>query len=183
MSLAGSRAESIAGGGLSRAESCASGRLTRAKSIKAKSERGIEHAPRNKRRKAYEARVKPQEEISAGQIWDFWAVKANKLISNGLDDNVGATFDTVTDAILGKPKLSEEEERMLKRQQEERLRRQQKAARKQQALLENMKEAVFGKSKTQDEIDEEIRLQEESVLQAQQLDWLQRKFEGELTLL
>ncbi len=121
--------------------------------------------------------------ISAGQIWDFWGAKVNKLISDGFHDDVGPTFDTVTDAILGKPKLSEAEQNALNRQQEERLRRQHRAARKQRALLESMKEAVFGKSKTQDEFDEEIRLQEESILQTEQLERLQRKFEGELTLL
>jgi hypothetical protein len=184
MSKAGSKAGSVAGGTLSRAESCAStGRLTRAKSIKAKAARGIELAPRKARRKAYEAQEKEVQEISAGQIWDFWAVKANKLISTGVNDSVGPTVDTVTDAILGKPKMSEADERTLRKQQEERLRRQQKAALKQRALLDSMKETVFGKGKTKDEIDEEIRLQEESILQAEQLERLQRKFEGELTLL
>ena len=167
-----------------RAESSASfGRLTKEKSFKVKPVRGIELAPRKARRKAYETKEKEVQEISAGHIWDFWAAKANRIITSGVGDNVGITFDNVTDAILGKPKLSDADERTLKKQQEERARRQRKAALKQRALLESFKEAVFGKSKTQDEIDEEIRLQEESILQADTLERLQRKFEGELTLL
>jgi hypothetical protein len=118
------------------------------------------------------------QEISAGQIWDFWAAKANRIITSRVGKNVGLTFDNVTDAILGKPKMSESDERKLKKQQEERARRQRKAALKQRSLLESFKEAVFFKGKTQDEIDEEIRLQEESILQADTLERLQRKFEG-----
>ncbi len=177
---------SEANGTISRAESCASlCQLSRAKSIKAKSVRGIELAPRQARRKALETQEKEVHlvEISAGQIWDFWGAKVNNFVLNGFHDNVGTSFDTATDAILGKPKLSEAHLKALKRQNDERLRRQQKAARKQRALLENIKDAVLGKSKPQDEIDEEIRLQEESILQAVQLERLQRKFEGELTLL
>jgi hypothetical protein len=146
--------------------------------------RGLELAPRKARKKAWDAQEKTEAvEISAGQIWDFWAVKTNKILSSGLGDSLGPTLDTVTDAILGKPKLSESEERRLKREQEERLYRQQKAARKQRILLEKMKESVFGKGKTQEEIDVEIRLREESILQEEQLQRLQEKFEGELTLL
>jgi hypothetical protein len=171
---------------LSRAESSVSiSRLSRAKSIKAKPVRGIELAPRVARKMKLDAQEKVEHvhEVSAGQIWDFWAAKANKLISTGFNDNVAPAFDIVTDAILGKPKLSEVEERTLRKQQEERLRRQQKAAWKQRILLENMKTAVFGKRKTQDEINEEIRLQEENSLQTEQLERLEIKFEGELTLL
>ncbi len=170
-------------GSLSRAESVS--RMSRSRSIKSKSMRGIELAPRKARRKALEAQEKIEKpvEVSAGQIWDFWAAKTNELITSGVKDNVVPTFDTVTDVILGKPKLSEEEVSRLKKQQEERLYRQQRAARKQRIVLEKIKERVLGKSKTQDEIDHEIRLQEESDLQAIQLERLQRKFEGELTLL
>lgn len=178
-----SRAGSVTGGSISRAESV--GKMSRAKSIKTKSiMRGLELAPRKARKKAWDAQEKTEAvEISAGQIWDFWAVKTNKILSSGLGDSLGPTLDTVTDAILGKPKLSESEERRLKREQEERLYRQQKAARKQRILLEKMKESVFGKGKTQEEIDVEIRLREESILQEEQLQRLQEKFEGELTLL
>jgi hypothetical protein len=176
----------VAGGTLSQAESCASlGIPTTEMAFKAKSVRGIELAPRKARRKALEAQEKalPVFEVNAGQIWDFWAAKANRIITRGVGDNVGPTFDNVTDVILGKPKLSEADERKLKKEQDERLRRQQRAARKQRDLLKNMKEAVFGKGKTQEELDEEIRLQEESILQAEQLERLQRKFQGELTLM
>ncbi len=49
-------------------------------------------------------------------------------------------------------------------------------------MLDDMKIAVFGKTKTQVEIDDEARLQEESILQEEQLERLQQKFKGELTL-
>ena len=166
-----------------------SSRARSTKSGKAKSVQGIEPPvipARKLRRKAaeeaksengYEAR-----EIGAGQIWDFWAFKMNRCIIESQTDQ-STTFDQITDAILGRPTLSEEKERERRKLEKEREARIEMALRKQRKVLEKAKAAVFGPPKSQDQMIEELRQEEEAALQKEQLARLEEKFEGVLTLL
>ena len=122
-----------------------------------------------------------RREIGAGQIWDFWAVKANAVFAGGAAD-LGDAVDDAIDFLQGPPALAPQEEAALRRRQQERQERRELSAREQRKLVERVHAAVVPGWTPAAEAAAALE-EEEAALQREQLAFLQERFEGTLTLL